>query len=248
MWHRSPNECPFEIFNPDIDPGRPGKMKAKGHTGTPAQPARAPNVPAPRATIPVTGDTITFTDKKADVTKGTSKPTELVVVDYILDGPHVLALWNFGLRVVYFGHVQVDVFVFDWHQHLPEKQFVLSKNAEMSISLEPRNFYARVATWFTKNICQAKNLKDAQTAVDSILFFEAFGGIFVAVFMHYQKVWRESPKLKKRREEKARAKALKEGRVPTPITETVRSTSPTGMPVYSTTAEQVAPYPPAATA
>jgi hypothetical protein len=234
-WHRNPNECPFETFDPKYGPGRPGKMRAKGHQGTPAQPARAPNVPAPRAQVSVSPkETITFTDKPADVTKGTSKPVEPVVVDYVLDGPHVLALWNFGLRGIYFIHVRIDEWVFDWHQHLPEKQFVLSKNAEMSISLEPRNFYARAATWFTKNICMAKNLKDAQAAVDGILFFEAFGGIFVAVIVHYEHVYKNSPKMKARREAKARAKAIKEGRVPEVVV-TQTGINPLGTPVYAAT-------------
>jgi hypothetical protein len=237
-WHRSVNECPYEDFNPNVDPGRPGKQKAKGHTGTPAQAASPPTTnPVPRAELKVTGDTITFSDQKANVTKGTGKPTEPVVVDYVLDGPHVKALFNFGLRGIYWVTVQIDEWVFDWHQHLPEKQFVLSKNAEMSIELDPRNFYSRAATWFTKNICQAKNLKDAQTAVDSILFFEAFGGIVVVVVMHYRKLYKESPKMKERRAKKERLKLLKAGKVvPDEVITTNTGVGPTGMPIYSSTA------------
>ena len=158
------------------------------------------------------GETITFTDSQASVTKGSTKPIQPVVVDYIVDGPHTKALCNFGFRAIYFVHVQVDEIVFDWQRHLPKEQFKLSDNAEMSIELDPRNFYSRGVTWFTKNICQAKNLQAAHTAIDSILFFEAFGGIFVALLFHYREVYKNSPKLKKKRDEKARLKAERAGR------------------------------------
>jgi hypothetical protein len=233
MWHYSVNECQFEEYNPKLSPGRAGHMKAKNHPGTPAKPAQPPTTsPAPRANLKVSGETISFTDRPADVTKGASKPLEPVAVDYILDGPHVLAIWNFGLRVVYFIHVRVDEWVFDWHQHMPEKQFVLTKNAELSISMDPRNFYARAATWFTKNICQAKNLQSAQAAVDGILFFEAFGGIFVAVIVHYEYVYKHSPKLKEKREAKAKAKAARAAQV---VVTPTGATNSLGQPVYAAT-------------
>ena len=210
MWHYSPNECPFETYNPKLHPGRAGKMRAKNHPGLPAQPARAPEQVVPRAKVSVgapTGQAITFTDSRAEVTKGTGKPPEPIVVDYIVDAPHTKAFCNFCFRVVYFVHVKVDEWAFDWHQHLPKVQFQLSQNAEMAIEMDPRNFYSKGVTWFTKNVCQAKNLQAAHSAIDSILFFEAFGGIAVALIFHYENVYRNSPKLKKRREEKARAKA-----------------------------------------
>jgi len=204
MWHNTPNECPAETYNPKVGPGRPGKMRAKGHPGVAG--VESPTPPA-RVTVPAPGGGITFTDTKASVTKGTGKPPEPVVVDYIVDAQHTKALCNFGMRGVYFLHVQVDEIVFDWHKHLPKVQFQLTPNAEMSIELDPRNMYSRGVTWFTKNICQAKNLQAAHAAIDSILFFEAFGGIAVALLFHYREVYANSPKLKKRREEKARLKA-----------------------------------------
>lgn len=211
MWHYSPNECPAEAYNPDVHPGRPGKMRAKGHPG-PGKPAEV----VPRAKLSVgapPGQGITFTDSRAQVTKGTTKPAEVVVVDYIVDGPHTKAFVNFIFRVGYFVHVKVDEWAFDWHKHLPREQFQLTKNAEMSIEMYPRNFYSRGVTWVTKNIFQAKNLQAAHAAIDGVLFFEAFGGIGVALIFHYEEVYKNSPKMKKKREEAARKKALKAGAI-----------------------------------
>jgi hypothetical protein len=213
MWHYSPNECPHEVFNPNVHPGRPGKQRSKNHPGTPAQPAKAAEV-TPRARVSVgSGEGITFTDSKAQVTKGTSKPTEPVVVDYIVDAPHTKAFCNFVFRGAYFVHVKVDEYLFDWHKHLPKEQFQLTKNAEMSIEMDPRNLYSRAVTWFTKNVCQCKNLQAAHSAIDGILFFEAFGGIGVALIFHYEEVYKNSPKMKKKREEAARKKAIRAGQV-----------------------------------
>ena len=213
MWHATLNECPYEDYRPNLPPGRPGKMKARGHPGpgvaTQAQPVAKPATAPAETRLATTA--ITFSDQKADVTKGAATPKP-VVVDYIVDWPHTEALWNFGFRVMYFGHVKVDEWFFDWHKHLPKEQFQLSKNAKMAAEVDPRNMYSRAATWFCKNIVRAPNLQAAHAAIDSIIFFEAFGGIFVALIFHYEHVWRESPKLKKRREEKAKRAALLKAR------------------------------------
>jgi hypothetical protein len=214
MWHESVNECPFEDYNPKVFAGRPGKMRAKGHPGVQAaQPSAAPKA-APIG-LSVRRESITFNDSPASVTKGQAKPVEVVVVDYIVDAPHTKGFCNFAFRVVYFFHVQLDEIAFDWHKHLPKEQFQLTPNAEMSIDMTPRNFYSRGVTWVTKNLFQCKNLESAHNAIDSILFFEAFGGIGVALIMHYREVYKNSPKLKKKREEKARLKAQRSGAINT---------------------------------
>jgi hypothetical protein len=228
-WHRSPNECPFETYSESLDPGRPGKMRAKGHPGV-QKPSE--QLVTPRAKISVgapSGEGITFSDSKAQVTKGSSKPVEIVAVDYVVDGPHTKAFVNFLFRVGYFVHVKVDEWAFDWHKHLPKEQFQLTKNAEMSIEMDPRNFYSRGVTWVTKNIFQAKNLQQAHAAIDGVLFFEAFGGIGVALIFHYEEVYKNSPKLKKKREEAARRKAMKAGAIQMVQT----GVTPEGVPIMT---------------
>ncbi len=236
MWHYFQNECQFETYNADLPPGRPGRMKAKGHPGTPAQPARAAEAPPPqqKTAAPVPGGTIQVTGGPASVTKGSGKAPEPVMVDYVVDAEHTKALWNFGFRGLYFVHVKIDEWVFDWHQHIPKVQFQLTPNAEMSISLTPRNLYSRAATWFTKHICGAKTLTQAHAAIDSILFFEAFGGIFVAVIFHYEHVYKNSPKMKAKREAKRlRAEALKAQREGRQVVTTATGMTPEGLPVYT---------------
>jgi len=235
MSHYSTNECPFETYNPNIHPGRPGKMRAKGHPGpgaaAPAQPAaQKPSAPIPP---PASSATINVVGGQAAVTKGAPKPI-VVPVDYIVDGEHTKALWNFGFRVLYFIHVKVDEWAFDWHQHIPKVQFQLTPNAEMSISISPRNLYSRAATWFTKNLCGAKTLEQAHAAIDSILFFEAFGGIFVAIVLHYEHVYKNSPKMKARREAKRlRLEALKAQREGRQVIVSRTGEVSQGVPVYA---------------
>ena len=206
MIHYSKNECPAETYDPAIHPGRPRFQKAKGHPGSGAP---APATPKVNVKVPESQG-ITLTGGQANVTKGSTTP-KVVVVDYVVDAEHTKALWNFGFRIMYWVHVKIDEWVFDWHQHIPKVQFQLTANAEMSISLTPRNLYSRAATWFTKNLCGAKNLEQAHAAIDSILFFEAFGGIFVAVIFHYEHVYKNSPKMKAKRAAKAALLAAKKG-------------------------------------
>ena len=220
-WHDTKNECPYENYNPKLNPGRPKKQRAKGHPGS-APPGSTPpsNEPTARLETKVpTGGDWQISDKKADVTKGASKPVVPVKVDYIVDADHTKALCNFGFRIVYFIHVKIDEWVFDWHKHLPREQFQLTKNAEMSIDLQPRNFYSRGVTWFTMNVCRAPNLERAHAAIDSILFFEAFGGVGVALIFHYENVYKNSPKLKAIRE----AKKLKADRLKGAVETTARA-------------------------
>lgn len=232
MWHYSRNECPAETYNPNLDPGRPGKMRAKGHPGPPAPGPVSPTTP-PKAT-PTPTSTITLSDEQASVTKGSPAKVAVVQVDYIVDGPHTKALWNFGFRLLYWGHVKLDEWVFDWHKHIPKEQFQLTKNAEMSIELDPRNLYSRATTWFTKNVCRAKNLQQAHAAIDGILFFEAFGGISVAVVFHYEYVYLHSPKTKARREAKALAKFAKQNHVrPEQVVVSQTATTEGGLPIFS---------------
>ncbi len=217
-WHRSQNECPYEEYRATSPAGRPGKMRAKGHpqpSAAPAQQVPAQAAAAPRVTesAPVSrpaasGGVIMFSDRKADVVKGTSGPAPGVVADYVVDWPHTEALWNFGFRVLYFIHVKVDEWAFDWHKHLPREQFKLSENAKAAAEVDERNLYSRGATWFCRSVIRCPDQKSAHSAIDSIVFFEAFGGIFVALVFHYEEVYKKSPKMIRKREE-ARARAAR---------------------------------------
>lgn len=221
-WHRSVNECPYETYNPKAPQGRPGFRKAQGTPAEGAAPAQAPAPslapasPPPARPAPPQGGAagITLSGRRADVVKGATAPERPVITDYMVDWPHTEALWNFGFRVLYFVHVKVDEWVFDWKQHLPREQFKLSDNAKAAAEVDPRNIYARGATWLCRTVLRCPDQKAAHSAIDSIVFLEAFGGVFVALIFHYEKVYKESPKLKAKREEKRlRAEAMKRARL-----------------------------------
>lgn len=221
-----PNGCESET-----SPGKPrwhGKFKGddcpkmpKGWKPPKDAPIRAPAPPeptppdAPPITVappkpkPGRAGAITFSESKAEVIKGGGGVEALLPerVDFIVDKEHTLGLWNFGFHRLHDVTILAD-WALGWEKHMPMDQFQVSKTGQMSIEMEPRNIYARSATFFCKRMgCQT--LEQAHSLIDSVLFFEAFAGIAGAIFWHYKTVLKESPKLAPWREKRAKAKALK---------------------------------------
>jgi hypothetical protein len=228
-------ECPNGCIDPrtkqpkfhtlDAD----GKYNCPKAPGTPPEPAPAPK-PAtaekPKGTRVKVGTSAPgFSDKPPEVTKGGSAliltpPEE---IDFIVGKERVKEAWNLGFGVVYFVHSQEA----DWLEvkPLPRAQFRVSENGELTIEMEPRNFYARAVTWVCKR-AGAKNVEEANRLLDSVFFFSAFGGVVVALVVWHKTAFKDSPKLKRR--EAARKEKAKRMQVKTIDAEFTTATGPIG--------------------
>lgn len=205
QWH-------WRTKNDDCPTGRP---KPGGWVPRPLPEAgtspAAPGTPAPAPSAPPSApsDGLTFSGRKAEVIgKGKSLVITPEEIDFIVGPERTLQAWNTGFQVVYLGHVEIDEWL-EWKKHLPREQFKVSSLGEMTIRMQPRNYYARAVTFACKRF-GCKNLNQANNFLDSVFFFTAFGGIGMGLIMHYRIVNKESPKLKRQRAEKAaKIEALK---------------------------------------
>jgi hypothetical protein len=211
-WHRSVVECLYEP-RPGYSPPAPADTPEK--KAAPIFARQEPEKPAISVGIktPFRPGTIQFSDTPAEVVKtggahplGDTTPEE---VDYIIDGPHTRAIWDLGYGGIRYVCLGVDEYL-EYKTHIPDRFFHLTPFEITSIEADPRNAFSRAGTWVCKRIFRCKTLDDAHHAIDTAVFFSAFGGLGYAIFTHYRAAWKESPKLIRNRAKKAeRAKALK---------------------------------------
>jgi len=200
-WHQKRAECPFE---PEYTGPRSREQPPIPEQLTkPVEPGPSEEVAIAKPTPSTTR--LTFPARTAEVIKGgggaipAAEPEE---IDFIVDGPHTIAFFDFTFGVVKWTTYTVDDWL-EYSNHIPEKQFHLSSTALMSIQEEERNWYSRIAT----RICKwagAKTRLEAHGMIDGLVFLQTFGGLAIAIVTHYRVAFKESPKLKRRKEEKAR--------------------------------------------
>jgi hypothetical protein len=196
VWHHRKSDCPYNRASPKPD----------------AIPkTEAPVAPKPIALVQAktTISGLNFPESTAEVIKGGPTPVlEPVEVDYIVGAERTLSIWNFGFRAIMQVTIWVDEW-YEWEHHIPARFFQVSKTGEMAINEQPRNFYARAVTWVCKR-AGCKTLEQANSLIDSVLFFETFGGLAVVIVLHYRQVFKESPKvLRKKKAKEAKEEAAK---------------------------------------
>lgn len=217
-YHDSEKQCPYSpIYNPNAkgaidkngnpvnrgpEPAEEAGQPSSGSSSAEAQaqPAPSPNpTPAPVPKAPGTSR-LTFSPTPAEVVpvKRIIRPVE--PADYVVDGPHTKTAFGLVFGATYQLHVWVDEY-YEWTAHLPKSQFALSDLALLTIDNDPRNLYSRMVT----RACMAvgcRTQQQAHAAITTVEFFFGFGGVVVALVMHYRKVLKESPRAIRNREKK----------------------------------------------
>jgi hypothetical protein len=205
---RAAKYCPLAPESAGGPEATPAPTVAAAPTPPPSEPKAAP--PPPPAPKPGLLQRLTFTGRTATVESSKTVAANQVVSDFYVDAPHTLAFVNMG----YTGLRWVTHTVDDWLEipHIPDKFFVLSDFQKASIESDPKlNWYTRGVTWLMKRL-GAKNREEAHGLIDGLDFFGHFGGLFAVIVKHYMDGVRDSPKLKKRKQE-AEARAAERARL-----------------------------------
>lgn len=194
-WHDQPDLCPK---HPDF-----GKRVAPPVEERKAEPSTASAAPTGKSKLTRSGTAAEIV--KAPAALAAKKDA---VVDFILDGPHVIIMWNTAANAGHDLHKLEARYV--KMAAISKEQFILNENQLDTIRGYERNFYARGCTFLLKKI-GAKNLKQAQAMVSSGEFMYSFFGLGIALLVWHYHAVKDSPRAKENaaNKEKKRLEKLK---------------------------------------
>jgi hypothetical protein len=211
--HNTPKDCPFYDDNIKKLGGTSQETKIISvdaipedvTTGVEEPVTTEAKAPTTEVTTPVAGKVI-IKRTQGQTVRSSIQPSVAIEpkkeeVKFVIDSTHTKTFYNDLIYpAIRYGTHLAD----DWLEikYIDDKYFTLNNFALSQIRDDnPNNLYARGATAVLK-VLGAKTKESAEGMIDDASFLMVFGELLGVVALHYVKGIKESPKLKRRKEEK----------------------------------------------